>query len=150
MMNGHGKSDSSVVPQKPPNKAGPEAAAGKAEGRELAKGNPRQQNAPRTRSRSGAPSALERVREAAAKDRKRRFTALLHHIYDREALRAAYFNLKREAAAGVDGRTWGHYGEQLEDNLGRPRARWSSHQLRGARAVPLASRAAVAAGAIAA
>jgi RNA-directed DNA polymerase len=117
MMNGHGKSDSSVVPQKSPNKAGPEAAAEEAEGRELAKGNPRQQNAPRTRSRSGAPSALERVREAAAKDRKMRFTALLHHIYDREALRAAYFNLKREAAAGVDGQTWGHYGEQLEDNL---------------------------------
>ena len=67
MMNGHGKSDSSVVPQKSPNKAGPEAAAEEAEGRELAKGNPRQQNAPRTRSRSGAPSALERVREAAAR-----------------------------------------------------------------------------------
>jgi group II intron reverse transcriptase/maturase len=117
MMNGHGKSDSSVVPQKSPNKAGPAAAAEEAEGRELAKGNPRQQNAPRTRSRSGAPSALERVREAAAKDRKMRFTALLHHIYDREALRAAYFNLKREAAAGVDGQTWRHYGEQLEDNL---------------------------------
>jgi RNA-directed DNA polymerase len=46
-----------------------------------------------------------------------RFTALLHHIYDRERLRAAYFSLKREAAAGVDGQTWRHYGEQLEDNL---------------------------------
>jgi len=43
MMNGHGKSDSSVVPQKSPNKAGPEAAAEEEEGRELAKGNPRQQ-----------------------------------------------------------------------------------------------------------
>ena len=52
------------------------------EGRELAKENPRQQNAPRTRSRSGPPSALERVREAAAKDRKLRFTApLLANIY---------------------------------------------------------------------
>ena len=35
-----------------------------------------------------------------------------------DALRAAYFSLKREAAAGVDGETWRHYGEQLEDNLG--------------------------------
>jgi len=78
MMNGHGKSDSSVVPQKSPNKAGHEAAAEEVEGRELAKGNSHQQNAPRTQSRSGAHSALERVREEAAKDRKMRFTALLH------------------------------------------------------------------------
>ena len=57
------------------------------EGRELAKENPRQQNAPRTQSRNGAHSELERVGEVAAKDRKLRFTALLHHIYDLEALR---------------------------------------------------------------
>jgi group II intron reverse transcriptase/maturase len=46
-----------------------------------------------------------------------RFTALLHHVYNPEALRAAYFGLKREAAPGVDGETWRHYGEQLEANL---------------------------------
>jgi retron-type reverse transcriptase len=46
-----------------------------------------------------------------------RFTALLHHIYNLETLRLAYFSLKREAAAGVDGETWRHYGETLEDNL---------------------------------
>jgi len=40
-----------------------------------------------------------------------RFTALLHHIYNPEMLRAAYLGLKREAAAGVDGETWRHYGE---------------------------------------
>src|SRR5881409_224013 len=87
------------------------------EGKGLAEGNLRQQNAPRTPSREGAPSALERVRQAARRDRKLKFTALLHHIYDPEALRAAYFNLKREAAPGVDGETWRHYGEALEGNL---------------------------------
>jgi RNA-directed DNA polymerase len=46
-----------------------------------------------------------------------RFTALLHHIYDLNTLRAAYRALKREAAAGVDGETWRHYGERLEENL---------------------------------
>jgi group II intron reverse transcriptase/maturase len=46
-----------------------------------------------------------------------RFTALLHHIYDLEALRAAYLSLNREAASGVDGETWQHYGEALEENL---------------------------------
>ena len=87
---------------KSPNKAGQPAAEG-AEERGLAKGNLPRQNAPRTQSRYGAPSALERVRLAAAKDRKMRFTALLHHICDLNTLRTAYRALKREAAAGVDG-----------------------------------------------
>src|SRR5260370_40426814 len=29
----------------------------------------------------------------------------------------AYFGLKKEAAPGVDGQTWRHYGEELENNL---------------------------------
>jgi group II intron reverse transcriptase/maturase len=115
-MNGHGKSDRPDVPTKSPNNAGQPAAEG-TEGRGLAKGNPRQQNAPRTLSRTSAPSALERVRQAARRDRKAKFTALLHHIDNPEALRAAYFNLKKEAAPGVDGETWRHYGEALEKNL---------------------------------
>src|SRR6516164_6861106 len=49
--------------------------------------------------------------------KKLRFTALLHHIYNLETLRWAYLSLKREAAAGVDGETWRHYGESLEENL---------------------------------
>lgn len=63
------------------------------------------------------PSALERIRQAAKKDRKMRFTALLHHVYNLDTLRDAYFRLKREAAPGVDGQTWKAYGEALEDNL---------------------------------
>src|SRR5580700_10420774 len=115
-MNEHGKSDSPIVPVKSPNKAG-QPAAEETEGRGLAKGNPRQQNAPRTQGRQDAQSALERIRLAAARDRKMRFTALLHHVYDLQTLRAAYLSLKREAAAGVDGETWRHYGERLEENL---------------------------------
>jgi group II intron reverse transcriptase/maturase len=42
---------------------------------------------------------------------------LLHHVYDTARLRAAYFALKRESAAGVDGETWQHYGTALEANL---------------------------------
>ena len=88
MTNGPGKSDRPVVPEKSPNKAGQPAAEG-LEGRGLAKGNLRQQNAPRTPSRKDAPSALERVRQAAKQDSKLRFTALLHHIYNLETLRMA-------------------------------------------------------------
>jgi len=116
MMNEQGKSDRPVVPRKSPNKAGRPAAEGM-EGRGLAKGNPSQQNASRTPSRTDAPSALERIRQAAEKDRKMRFTALLHHIYNLDMLRRAYFGLKKEAAAGVDGETWQRYGENLEANL---------------------------------
>ena len=70
-----------------------------------------------SQSREGAQSALERVRQAAQKDRKQRFTALLHHVYDVERLRTAYLAIKRDAAAGIDGETWRHFGENLEANL---------------------------------
>jgi len=115
-MNNQGKSDRPAVPMKSPNNAG-QPAAEEMEGSGLAKGNLRQQNAPRTPSRDGAPSALERVRQAAKRDKNLRFTALLHHIYDLNRLRVAYFSLKKEAAPGVDGETWRHYGEAVEDNL---------------------------------
>src|SRR5256712_8053341 len=108
MMDDRGQSDRPVVPTKSPNNAGASAAEGM-EGRGLAKGNPSQQNAPRTPSREGAPSALERVRQAARQDRKLRITALLHHSYDIHRLRAAYLALTREAAPGVDGATWRRY-----------------------------------------
>jgi len=111
-----GKSDSPIVPVKPPNKA-VGTVAEVVEGRGLAKGNLPERNAPRTLSRTGVSSALGRVRQAARRDRKQRFTALLHHVYDDERLRMAYLALKREAVAGVDGETWRHYGEALEGNL---------------------------------
>jgi len=116
MTNGLGKSDRPVVPEKSLNNAGQPAAEGM-EGSGLAKGNLPQQNASRTPSRKDAPSELERVRQAAKKDKKLRFTALLHHIYNLETLRMAYFRLKREASPGVDGETWRNYGEQLESHL---------------------------------
>jgi RNA-directed DNA polymerase len=116
MTNGPGKSDSPVVPEKSPNKAG-QPVAEEMEGSGLAKGNLPQQNASRTPSRKDATSARERVRQAAGKDKKLRFTALLHHIYNLDTLRMAYCSLKKEAAPGVDGETWRHYGEQLERNL---------------------------------
>src|ERR1700756_1404976 len=116
MTNGPGKSDRPEVPEKSSNKAGQPVAEG-TEGRGLAKGNLPQQNASRTPSREDALSALERVRQAASKDKKLRFTALLHHIYNPETLRRAYFSLQKEASPGVDGETWRHYGETLEDNL---------------------------------
>jgi RNA-directed DNA polymerase len=116
MMSGHGKSDNSILPRKSSNKVR-QRATERMEGRELAEGKTLEQTTLRTQSRGGVSRALERIREAARKDRKQRFTALLHHVYAVERLRESYFRLRREATPGIDGETWRHYGEKLEENL---------------------------------
>ena len=72
--------------------------------------------ASRTQSRLDALIALDRVREAARRDRRARFTALLHHVTV-ERLQEGFFALKHEAAPGVDGITWEQYDIGLEDRL---------------------------------
>jgi RNA-directed DNA polymerase len=55
-------------------------------------------------------SDLDRVRQAARKDKNARFTALLHHVtVDR--LELAYRAIRPGAAPGVDGVTWKDYGQ---------------------------------------
>lgn len=114
-MNDSEKSDGRVVPTKSPNGAGMPAKEA-TEGRRPAKGNMEEQNTLRTQGRIGVPTALDRVREAARKDRKKRFTALLHHVTVGR-LRTAYLALQRKAAVGVDGVTWDEYGQDLEARL---------------------------------
>ncbi len=68
-------------------------------------------------SSKNLPNAMERIRQAACRDKGLRFTTLWHHVYNIEHLRKSYFMLKRDAAAGVDGETWRNYGKDLEENL---------------------------------
>src|SRR4030067_472564 len=88
----------------------------------------------------GIMAALGRIRLAVRRKRKDRLTALYHHVYNVNHLREAYFALKREAAPGVDGETWPHYGQDLETQLhdlsgpprrgaypGIPERRWGAH-----------------------
>jgi group II intron reverse transcriptase/maturase len=63
------------------------------------------------------PVVLERIRKAVQRDKEGKLTALYHHVYNIEHLKAAYYQLKKKAAAGVDGETWQHYGQELEANL---------------------------------
>src|SRR5207248_4744844 len=91
--------------------------AERVEPRGLAKGNPRRQNTNRALDRAVVQSALSRIRQAAVKDKRVKFTSLMHYIYNLSMLREAYYGLKRDAAPGVDGETWRQYGEQLESNL---------------------------------
>jgi RNA-directed DNA polymerase len=125
MMNEYGKSDRRVVPTKSPNKGAGEPSQGSArpkpaeavEGRRLAKSNPQQRTMFRTLRRVRMSPEMERIRQAASRDRKMRFTALFHHVYRLETLKRAYFSLNPKAAPGVDGVTWKQYGEDLEANL---------------------------------
>ena len=62
------------------------------------------------------PSALDRVRQVACRDKQLKFTSLWHHVYV-DRLREAYRALKHDASAGIDGQTWQAYGQELESNL---------------------------------
>jgi group II intron reverse transcriptase/maturase len=86
------------------------------EKRTVAEGNPEQATACGTQGLKSASSALDRVREAARRDAKQRFTNLLHHV-KADLLRQAYGALKHDAKAGVDEVTWKEYGEGLEERL---------------------------------
>ena len=115
LMYDSGESYSVVVPAKQPNKSEPSPAE-VVEERTLTKENTQEPNPCRTQSRESGPSGLERVREAAKRDSKLKFTALLHHV-SVDLLRDSYYSLKKQAAPGVDGMTWEAYGEDLEVRL---------------------------------
>ncbi len=114
-MHDRGQSDGSVVPEKLPNNA-QGGAAEAVEGRGPAKENAASTTRPGHSAGQGVSSGLDRVRQAAQKDREARFTALLHHV-DVDRLRVAYRALNPRAATGVDGVTWQEYGRDLEGNL---------------------------------
>jgi RNA-directed DNA polymerase len=124
MMNGHEKSDPAIVAMKLTNKAEPSAersagepyAAESVEQRAGTKGNAGQQSTRRTQSRESVSQALERIRKVARERKKERFTALLHHI-NIDLLEEAFFELKANAAPGVDRLTWKDYEADLECNL---------------------------------
>ena len=115
MMNGLKKSDEAVRPVRAANK-GARASAESPEERASTKGNPDCQSTRRTQCRVSVPQAAARIRKAAERNPKERLTALFHHITP-DALGAAYFALKKDAAAGVDGVTWDMYGEGLDERL---------------------------------
>jgi RNA-directed DNA polymerase len=114
-MNAGGESDGRVLPTKCSNKGGKPLTEGM-EGRRPTKENIEQATAPRTQSRIGEMSGLLGVRKAARKDKRTRFTALLHHVTV-NLLRDGYYALKRTAAPGVDGVSWQGYETDLDEKL---------------------------------
>jgi len=114
MTNGPGKSDRPVVLRSPQTKSGNRWRSGM-EGRDWPKGTCHSKTRPGHRAGKDAPSALERVRPSSRKDKKfgsRRSC----HIYKPGNAAEWPTPLKRKLA-GVDGETWRHYGETLEESL---------------------------------
>jgi group II intron reverse transcriptase/maturase len=114
-VNAAGESDAVVVPEKSPNKA-IDVAAEAMEGRTATEGNVDQFATTRTQSRTSVSIGLAGVRAAARRDRKLRFTTLLHHITP-GLMRDSFFALKKSAAPGVDGVTWMAYEDSLEARI---------------------------------
>ena len=118
------KSDACVVPMNHPNNdaASKPASAEDGEGRRAAEGNAEQPTESRTQGRTDSLTGLQRVGEAAraakaAGNGKMQFTAWMHHITP-ELLLSSFKQLKKAAAPGVDGMTWGHYEVGLHDRIG--------------------------------
>jgi len=103
-------SDRPIVPMTPPKETR------RAEGRGRPEGNLRGEAKARTQGRGALPPNLTRVNEAARRDKRTRFTALLHHV-DVAALERAFWRVKRSAAPGVDGETVESYEGNLQERL---------------------------------
>ena len=115
-MHVSGKSDSFVLPKKQANNAGPSSAAESVEERRLTEENASQPLLVRTQSRGIRSRGLLGVREAARHDKKMRFNNLLNHVTP-ELLQASFFDLKKQAAPGIDGETWAEYADNFEARI---------------------------------
>ena len=109
------KSDSVIVAVKSANN-GAVVPAESMEPRTEPKGNPQGQSTRRAQDRESVSQAAERIRQFVQREPRARLTTLLHHV-SVDALRWAFFELKKNVAAGVDGVTWTMYSEGLEGRL---------------------------------
>ena len=123
MMHEEEKSDSPIVPAKPVNKAASAAAESPSRLRVFdttgsggTKRNAGQQSTDRTQCRETVSQTQARIREGVSRNPKERLTALAHHVTV-DALKSAFLNLKKRAAAGVDEVTWADYVADLDRNL---------------------------------
>lgn len=105
-MHDSGKSEDGIVPEKLPNNGRRLAEA--MEGRPSTEGNSPQTATSPTQSGINVSPGLQRVRELARREKKVRFTNLLHHL-DVPLLLRSFYSLKSDAAPGNDGVTWQQY-----------------------------------------
>ena len=113
-MHDPGKSEDGIVPVKLPNKGRRPAEA--REGRPSTKGNSPQTATSPTQSGIDVSPGLKRVRELARREKKVRFTNLLHHL-DVPLLFRCFYSLKSDAAPGSDGVTWQQYEADVYNRI---------------------------------
>ena len=117
MMHAQGKSDSSVVPTKPPNNDRRNRRRRRWREDSWPRGTRSSATHPGLSARSACPASSSGYVKQHSRIRKLRFTALLHHVVSPRHACARLSRPEAQAAPGVDGETWQHYGERLEDNL---------------------------------
>ena len=109
------ESDGNKVPGKSPNK-GYEVPAEAMEGKTPTKRNLKQEAASRIQGREFASNGLDRVRQRAEADKSVRFNNLFH-LLKADLLRESFYELKRNAAPGLDEVTWRDYERTLDNRL---------------------------------
>ena len=114
-MNGTQKSDTRIVAMKSSNKE-TRVPAEAMERRTVPEGNPDDQSTRQAQDWESVSQAIGWIRQFVKREPRERLTTLLHHVTV-EALRWAFFELKKHAAAGADGVTWEMYAQGLEGRL---------------------------------
>ena len=114
-MHGVEKSDGPVVPTKPPNETRRDSrrVEEEVEGRGPTSGNTGEQNTSRTQRRVVVSSALDRVREAAKKDRETKFTARKVNRVPDADIRGVFDTIDHEWLMFIDHTVVGVQGPQL-------------------------------------
>ena len=112
-MHGMEQSERVIVAEKAANKGQPTE---RLEPRTLPEGKSLDANTHQAQNWDRVSQGIERLRQFVKRNPKEKLTTLLHHV-NVDSLRAAFFALKRDAAPGVDGMTWGAYAADLESRL---------------------------------
>ena len=122
MMHEHGKSDLAIVAVKPANEAERPGGAGGAKGGDQGECGPAKHGPGTVPGNKNVSQELERIRQAA-RQRKGRKSSPHSSTTSALASTEAFFQLKEDAAPGVDGLTWQEYEQHLEGNLADLHAR---------------------------
>ena len=117
MMHEHEKSHTPIVPVNSPNKASQLTSGGGEGGKGGGQRDSAELNRPFTQRKENLRKALERIRQVAQRDKRAKFTALYHHVYNLDTLHVAFSSIRKDAAPGVDGVMWETYCKELGKNL---------------------------------
>lgn len=109
------ESDGNIVPEKLANK-GRLKPAEPMEGRTPSERNSEKEAVNRIQSWEFASNGLDRVCQRAEADKNVRFNNLFR-LLEANLLRQSFYELKRQAAPGLDGVTWSEYERKLETRL---------------------------------